>query len=417
MLTIFKNIRKRLIVYNFFIQNKVVVFESDDWGFCHIWDKSKINNLISKGYIKNKKTPYTYFCLESQEDIDILSKTALKYKDVYNHNFKITANFIVNKPDFDAIKDSGYSDIYFTDINKDIYKGIINNNIFIPQYHGAYHYNINQWKFFLNNDKYNSRELCDNNIFILLEYNKDLYNGEYAQVTKNSIDFYDQSYIDLLVKDGLEKFHNIFGFKSLSSIAPSYYKNNLVEQAWIKNGIKYIQSDCESHIYKKNGKTVNKKTKQFDKDDHLISFCRNIIFEPSHSFFSKIDIIPEMIQRINYISNKGEPLIFCSHSYNYIGGLNQSMRDYSIEKLSDILDIITKEKNVIFLDSVELGTLIENGKVVSQGNLITINNNLYVKDILNILLAKSKSILYFLIWIGHKIINKIKVWSNYEKIN
>jgi len=349
----------------FFMKHSVVIIESDDWGYASMYNKDKFESV--KSFIKDFNSPYAYHCIENKEDLEKLFELCSMLKDDYDNNLVFTANFIVQQPDFNKIIENNFEKLFFKNIDVKKYKQLIKNKVFFPQFHGRHHFNIKNWEYDLKNDLNNSRLLCENEVFVLIPYNIQRYNGENAEVTKNEIKFHNEEYLRYLIEYGLKIFKKLFGFNSKSVIAPSYYKNEICEKIYFENGVKYIQGDDFSHLHKKESKLINKKTYLGNKSNGLISLCRNIIFEPSRWFFNKNDLIHQ--KNILFLKTKeeiykGNPLVICSHSYNYLGSLNSSMRDFSLNQLKDYIIYINKiNHKTIFLNSVQLGELLETGKI------------------------------------------------------
>jgi hypothetical protein len=174
-----------------------------------------------------------------------------------------------------------------------------------------------------------------------------------------------------LITGGLKIFKNLFGFSSKSVVAPSYYKNEVCEKIYRENGIEVFQGDNLSHLGKKKGKFINKNTYNGKISNGVVSLCRNIFFEPSFIYFrnDKNFYIKILYKLIDIEYNKGNPLIICSHSYNYVSSLNKEMFEYSIKELDNLLNYIEKDKNNIYLNSYQLGMLYKN-KCVKHGDII-----------------------------------------------
>lgn len=400
------NIKNKLLEKYFFIKNKIIVVESDDWGFAHIYNKEKYKYI--KKFITNFNSPYAYFTIESSDDLNLLQKILLKHKDSLGCNFQITTNFIVQEPDFKKITSSNYSNIYFKDINVTKYKDIIENKLFYPQYHGRHHFNIIKWKYDLLQNKNDARYLVDNEVFVLKDKNLNFYNGENATVD-DQIVFHEENHLHYLITDGLKIFQKLFGFSSKSVIAPSYYKNDLCDRLYKESNLFILQADNESHLIKKNNKFINKQTKLGEISLGMVSLVRNLNFEPSYWFF--MDQINQNIERkIKYLWSdikylRGEPLIYCSHSYNYIGGLNKEMAIFSVNELDKLLKYLSAS-NLIYLNSEQLGYLLKNKILKHNGKTLQIKKEMNTKILLTVSMSYCKSFVIQLIIMLYRIKKK-----------
>jgi hypothetical protein len=400
---------KKLKLKYFFMRHTIVVIESDDWGYASLYDKTNYDKI--KNFIKDFNSPYSYNVIENSEDIEMLYQQCSSIKDSFEQKLIFTSNFIVQEPDFEQIVQNNFTKVYFKNISYHRYKKLISNNIFFPQFHGRHHFNIIEWEKNLKDDLYDSRTLCQNKAFVLIPYNLSQYNAENAIVSEDKIVYHSKEYLKYLIRDGLKIFEEIFGFKSKSVIAPSYYKNEDCEEIYRFNGVEYIQGDDLSHLYKKNSKTVNKKTFLGYMNNGLISLVRNITFEPSRWFFLVYREY-QYQRKILYLKTKrevykGNPLVVCSHSYNYLGGLNPKMRDFSLQELNLYIKYIKKlNKETIFLTSVDLGELVSTYRV-KRLNIETDDKINYLILVIN--LIKSKLVIFEIVY--NIIINKVQRWK------
>lgn len=86
------------------LKQKVLVFESDDWGAVRIPNIDVRNFLWEKGLAKRTDPFSKFYTLESSDDYQALFNVLSNFKDKKGNHPIITANFILNNPDFNAIE-------------------------------------------------------------------------------------------------------------------------------------------------------------------------------------------------------------------------------------------------------------------------------------------------------------------------
>ena len=140
-------LKMKVLNFGYKTNEKYIIFESDDWGAI----RSNSDGIVAlqKKYPEFKLNVYQKNdCLESKEDLEQLFKVLKKYTDINGNHPVFTANYIMSNVNFiDPTED-----IKFVSI-KEIYQrkkllDIINKNkeVFYPQLHGFYHFNLEQLK-------------------------------------------------------------------------------------------------------------------------------------------------------------------------------------------------------------------------------------------------------------------------------
>src|SRR5690606_16890364 len=85
-------------------KEKIVVFESDDWGGISMPDKITYQALLRKG-IRVDTNPYSKFdSLASEEDLSFLLEVLLKHSNCNGKKPIFTLNTNVANPDFEKIR-------------------------------------------------------------------------------------------------------------------------------------------------------------------------------------------------------------------------------------------------------------------------------------------------------------------------
>lgn len=355
------------------LDKKFVVFESDDWGSERIPYRKDIEFLTSFG-INVYSNPFNYLdSLETCDDLSALFDSLLKFKDRQGNHPVITANSVVANPDFDRIRNSGFTEYYY-ESTLDTYqkkRGCektytiinegINDNIYHPQFHGREHLNIRQWLSALNSGNVHlikSFEAGISSINLKSEFTQRgnftaAFDGNYEKDTGEH---------NKIIEEGLSLFRDTFGYSSSSFIAPCYVWHPSLEPVLKKNGIKYLQglpvqySPVHDSKYRKilhyQGECNN---------IQQLYFIRNCFFEPSLN--PGLDLITECLRRLRIIFFWGKPAIIGTHRLNFIGSLNEENRTKNLSLFSVLIkSILENWPDVEFITTDKLGEYYTNLK-------------------------------------------------------
>ena len=255
-----------------------IVIESDDWGNIRMPSKEVFKKSI-ENYPKFKNCHYLkYDALESNQDLNIIYEFLDNFYKKTGKKVVITANLNVCNPDFQKINDSNFDQYYFekieTTINRynaseggfNTWREIIDSDYFKPQYHGREHVNTFRW---LEDLKSNNKETLfafQNNFYgisnSVSHTKRKSYMEAYAVDKAEEQEFKIKSF-----ENGLEIFKEIFGYQSKSFIAPNYAWNYDIEKVCLKNGVSILQ-----------GTNLQKKYKDYFKEEKLIRLSRNVFF-------------------------------------------------------------------------------------------------------------------------------------------
>lgn len=349
---------------------KIIVFESDDWGSIRMPSKEVYNIMLRKGYPVDIRPFEKYDSLERDEDIEALFEVLKKFRDKDNNHPVFTANTIMTNPNFDLIKENGFEKYYaehFTDTLKkypesenvlNLIKQGITENIFLPQYHGHSHFNINEWMKLLKTGSQDERFCFDYGMVgIPPKTNPEMGNQLMVALKFSTSEEFEQQKKNVL--EGAQIFERIFGYKSKSFIAPVYTWNSEIEKELKKVGVDYIQGgrfQKEPHLPSGNIKIKKHYTGKVNKNDQIY-LVRNIFFEPSVSATNTL--VDNTLKRIEIAFMRKKPAIISTHRLNYIGRIHPENRKRNLNMLAELLSKLTiKWQEVEYMTSVQLGDLI-----------------------------------------------------------
>jgi len=352
---------------------KIVVFESDDWGSLRMPSVAAYDALLGAG-IRVDKSPYCkYDNLCSAEDVRLLFETLQKHKGSNGKHPIITANVVVGNPDFEKIKASGYDNYFYETIDAtfqryfpndnpmDVWKQGIKQQLFLPQFHGREHVNVAFWL-----DKLRQADPVFTKAF---QYgcsgiSTDVYN-KYPKSVQATFDYDDKGELNFLkesLTDGLVIFERLFGFKSKSFIPNNYTWTPELDETLTRNGVEILQGMKYQLLPKPAGETKRRMTRRFigQRANGLLQTVRNVQFEPGFlSDSQKSNAVNDTINQIAASFFWKKPAVVSVHRINFCGSLQARNREQNLKLFDQLLTEITKRwPDVVFTDTVSLAQII-----------------------------------------------------------
>jgi hypothetical protein len=331
------------------ISKKIVVFESDDWGAIRVPSKEAIDRLKIKG-LDLTKNAYTRFDgLESNSDLESLLEILDKHKDINGNHPIITANFVTCNPDFEKIKSSNF-DQYFNQKISATYNNYSNsdkvldlvfsansNGLFLPQFHGREHVNVELWLSLLKN----------NDIFFRLAFEEGISGlgresvSNLSRSIQATYDTYNTDFASKSLDEGLNYFEDIFGFRS-----DSFIPNNFVldvkllpflfsKGVKVSQGMKYFLAPIKPH---KNNFKVFRKNGSLNQGNQL-ELVRNCFFEPTETGRDFISTLKE----ISLAFSLKQPAVISTHRLNFSSRISIENRDRNLKYFDDLINSILKQ--------------------------------------------------------------------------
>ena len=382
----------RKIVHNLYnipgwrTNRHLVVIESDDWGAIRMPSREVYEQFLKEG-IRVDNDPYCrYDSLATKDDLEILFEALQSVKDKNGKPAVLTADAVVANPDFEKIKESDFQEYYFepitTTMNKspnhtnvfDIWKAGIGAGIFHPQFHGREHLNVKKWLRVLREGKDPiTRRAFELGTFGLTSKVSPGIQGTYMGAFDSALEEDIQEYAKI-IKEGLDLFEKLFGYRSRSFIATTYTWHPLIENSLKENGIDFLQGLVTQHIPVDDGHNYFYKRTNFQgksSASQLIYLMRNCFFEPSQ-FNNYHNAVDECLSRIRTAFRWKKAAVICSHRLNFIGNIDSSNRDRNIHLFTKLLNEIVKRwPDVEFVSSDELGSIIMNTRLGFRFNINT----------------------------------------------
>lgn len=356
-------------------QRKIVVIESDDWGAIRLPEAGILQQLKDLGIKTDRDPMLENDALASEEDLQALFNTLKSIpRNSDSATPSITANTIVANPDFKKIEDGGYQYYYFEPFTKtlqcypshkgafDLWKAGKREGVFHPQFHGREHLQVLRWMNGLQNRTSETAILFNEKLYAVCgtastEQRKS-YLAAYEWDTNE-----DRTFTQDSIREGLDLFESIFGFRSKSAIAPNYTWHRDLETVYAEGGVKYLQgSTVQRSPDIDTGRNIPIRHFIGENNDlgqrYLVRNCR---FEPTLD--PGVNSVGQCMNQIKTAFLWHKPAIIESHRVNYIGYINPQNRDDNLKLLDTLLrEIVETWPDVEFMTSDQLGELMDEGE-------------------------------------------------------
>lgn len=344
-------------------KRKIVVFESDDWGSVRMSSVKAFESLKARGL--NLESRYNHYdTLASKEDLSSLFEVLSSVKDKNEAYAVFTAVSLVANPDFEKIKNSSFQEYHYEPFtatlkryNRDdaflCWQEGMMKRLFVPQFHGREHLNVQVWLRALQSGDKHSHMAFEEEVW---GFNRQPMGYQAAF----DVDFpQDIVYQKTVIDEGLQLFEQLHGYKATFFVPPNGPFNSELEAATSYGGIKYIST---AKIHREPRGNNQYKTKFYwlgRKNRHGQCFItRNASFEPS---VNNKDWVDNCLKDISMAFKYLKPATISTHRVNYTGSLHPSNRDRGLRDLKSLLDQIVKTwPEVEFMTASELGDLISN---------------------------------------------------------
>ncbi len=352
-------------------REKIVVFESDDWGSVRIPNHETYRISEENGYAMDRNIYTKYDCLESADDLDELFNLLVNYKDQNNKNPIFTANFLVANPDFNKIISSDYTSYFFETIidsynnrQTNAFNKILsakNAHLILPQLHGREHLNVERIMNDLALNNEDAKFAIDHSMPGIINKKGPIFENNYvvALENRNKEDLFSKKQI---INEGLEMFNSIFGYQSESFIACNYVWDPEIEIILKQKNVQYIQGSIFQKIPKGNYKGFYSKMHYLGESNNLgqMYLVRNAHFEPVYDGNRAVETCLKQLNRAFWL---GVPGIISTHRINYVSGMSTKNRENGLKHLNILIkQILKKWPDVQFMTSIELGKYLKNNQ-------------------------------------------------------
>ena len=361
-------------IYGWKTSRKIVVISVDDYGNVRLSNKQARNNLDEAGYkVRNRFDAYD--ALETKQDLEMLFDALSSVKDKNGNHAVFTPFSLSCNIDFDKMERENYEEYHYELLpstfeklsakDAEAYEGAwklvkqgVDEKLFIPQFHGREHFNLMVF-----NEKLEKKDPQ-----LITTLGNRSYTGisdtGYTTITSSGAfefwDFKENEAFDEIIADGLDKFQEVYGYKSTHFNSPGGREHPIIHKALKDNGIKFIDTPFiklehqHQGKYKKVFNYTGKKNKL-----GMLYLVRNVVFEPTED--RGFDWVNYALKQIETAFFWKRPAIVSSHRVNFCGYICQKNREIGITALTELLKRIrSKWPDVEFMSANELGELIDN---------------------------------------------------------
>lgn len=345
-------------------KQKIVVFESDDWGSLRMQSKEAYNKLLNSGIRVDKSLYDTLDSLEKKEDLQALF-SVLQDNNTATSKPIFTFNTVIQNPDFKKIKEDKFEKFhginlfdsyekYYGESNYGVWQEAMAQKIMLPQYHAREHVNAFLWMKDLKAEVKDTRIAFENDFFALKTNTSSKLRHHYL-ATYFSETFDEYEFVKNALKDGMDKFKTLFEFDSKTFIASNYTWPQQLEKELFSLGVIGIQGQRKqiSTNFLEGKKTFTCHYTGAKNNLSQIYTVRNVLFEPYLN--QNIDWSEKTFREIENAFFWKTPAIVSSHRVNYASNLDFQNRDRSLKHLTTLLKKINKKyPDVIYMSSAEL---------------------------------------------------------------
>lgn len=331
------------------VKGKKVIIECDDWGGLRMPSKEVYQKMLKFGIPVDSYYFNQLDTLANHEDIEQLFEVLTSVKDINGSPAVMTPVVNVANPDFQKIRESGYTEYFYEPFNETLkryygsnmiyekWKKGIDLGIFVPEFHGRDHLSVQHWL----------QRLRDGNEQLHYAFDSGFtavpLNGIHPAINQFRAEFYldNSDQIDFLkdsIKEGVNLFKRLFGYTPRAFAPGNGIFHPLLEKTVAETGIKYLYVNHFNPVPDRNGDIrmkyyrVGKKT-AFG----LTYYTRNCVFEPSDPDYSGIDLT---LKQMEAAFRLGKPAIISSHRVNFVGAIDPANRKKGLNDLKYLLNAI-----------------------------------------------------------------------------
>lgn len=349
---------------------KLIVILSDDWGGIRVASQKSQMKLSAIGMPMDTSRFNLYDSLENNDDMQRLFDVLTSHKDAKGNHPVITAACTIANPDFEQIKEDNFEKYHYemfpqtlarypnTDKVFSYYEQGISQGFFIPEFHGREHLNVPVWMRALQEPVAIVRKSFEESFFYL---DPKILPSQYQSgfgASFDCVDANDKMEYNQILADGLQKFEELFGYKSTVVIPPAQAYFDELDSVLLQNGVTAIDNPVFSRGNKFLQFLSNKRQYTGKKNKNgLMSLVRNAVFEPNMNHHS--DGIAQCLSAIAFNIECKVPTLISNHRAAFVGGIDPKNRDKGLKALDTLIkEIMKKWPDAEFVSAKQLSEII-----------------------------------------------------------
>ena len=351
------------------VHQKIVIFESDDWGSNRIASKEDYEKLIKEGILTDNCSVYDKCdTIARPKDLELLFEVLSSVKDSEGHNAIITPFFTPVNPDFDKIRNSNYTVYYYETFLQtlakqgldrevlNLWKQGIDSNLIDIEYHGREHLCVPLWMQYLQGGK--GKEAFKYHFYTI----HDNFLPHVVDAFRPTLYFNDEDqklFLGKTISEGLDILNETlnakpFVFAPANGVSHSFFDEILAQKGIILiHNSKRFEPDGHG-----GGMTVN--IRSMKNEFGQFYYNRNCLFEPVQVSYDPVDFC---LAQIEGAFNWHKAAIISTHRVNYIGSIIPKNRELGLSQLERLLKaIIVKWPDVVFKSSKDYAKMIKDNE-------------------------------------------------------
>lgn len=347
---------------------KIVVFESDDWGSIRMPSRHAWESLHRQGV--NVDDPYNRLdSLETGVDLSALCEVLTSFKDGNGRSPVFTANFLVANPDFVKIKKDCFENYHY-ELLPETYRNTpgcegswnvlqegVEAGVLRPQLHGREHLNVPLWMSALREGHHDTMLAFDQGCWGHVTNYKDAKCGWFLAAFDYNSEQESRQVRETAI-EGARLFAQAFGYRSETFIASNYIWGPSIESALAGEGVIAFQGQRNQLIPVIDALRCRRRfhyTGQRNPSGQRY-MVRNAFFEPSAEPCR--DWVNSCLKEIAKAFAWRTPAIISTHRVNFIGSLNHDNRERNLDLLHQLLDgVVQRWPDTEFMSSDQLANL------------------------------------------------------------
>jgi len=346
-------------------KRRLLAFAVDDYGNIRVANLKAKDNLLQKG-VKLDNRFDQFDALDTREDYEMLFDVLGSVKDKKGNTAIFTLYALPCNTDYQktieadcfipenldlTYKKLGTLDSAYDRAYEVLLEGI-HDNLIKPQFHGREHLNVNLFNALL---KDKTPQLLANIESQSLagvpnhpSYPKVGFNQAFAFWKEEEVELHKE-----ILKDGLERFEQVYGYKSITFTPPSQQLHANLYAYVGSLGVKGVDKARATMRHKGEGVYVKEHNILGESGlGDTTTIVRNCVFEPTDG---DIDWVNLTLKQIEAAFFWGKPAIVSSHRVNFCGQIDPENRKKGLIALKSLLDkVVNKMPDVEFVSVDEL---------------------------------------------------------------
>ena len=350
-------------------RRRIVCIYIDDYGSIRVKDKKAYQILKDAGIPMDNNRYARFDTLASAEDLQMMFEVLRSVKDSQGHYACLTPFANIANPDFDKIRESGFTQYFrepFTETLKrygashegvyELWKQGVEEGIFHPEYHGTEHINVKRFMEALQNGHRTTRLAFDNECVATPSLL-----GDKSVKNATTVFYIDKAEENEALKDdvrvGMKMFEDLLGYRPKQFTPGASIYSPALHHVLKEEGIEYINVQRYRPYPLGDGQFVKKFLSNGKKNEVGQKYVvRNCVFEPYLDNCRRNNIaVAECLKNIEAAFRMHAPAIISTHRVNFVGSLESSHRDDSLNQLKELLtEIVKRWPDVEFMDGTQM---------------------------------------------------------------